>query len=319
MEQYSNEIDPCNKSARIMLEYLGVNRSLEVLKNLIDRMSECKNKDSREFAKVYTIAYEWQTNYYDLDTIKFINKINEVKTSIPELRVKLNLLKFYGFYRQQNYRMAFEIGKFIDIELENIGDEYIKSILKTRFNEAVSYIYLRVLDNNKEAIKRAEQIIEENTVAGAVAYAKYTIGCAYMFESYDKSIEYFNKSIELYQVAKRDKAVIDDVKGRIDLLNVIWDKEIDIVCSVESKFLQDAKKGIMSAYQLEQYKEKLEEPFYYLIKGIIENSNDLLLQSSILFLKKGDTFFGNLPRIELLKRKFNKDVLNALVSLNQAA
>jgi hypothetical protein len=116
MEQYSNEIDPCNKSARIMLEYLGVNRSLEVLKNLIDRMSECKNKDSREFAKVYTIAYEWQTNYYDLDTIKFINKINEVKTSIPELRVKLNLLKFYGFYRQQNYRMAFEIGKFIDIE-----------------------------------------------------------------------------------------------------------------------------------------------------------------------------------------------------------
>jgi hypothetical protein len=156
-------------------------------------------------------------------------------------------------------------------------------------------------------------------VAGAVAYAHYTIGCATMFTSYEKSIKHFNKSIELYQASNRDKAVIDDVKGRIDLLNVIWDKDQDIICSIDAKLLHEVKNGNLTAFQLEQYKDKLEETFYYLIKGIRENNNDLLLQSSILFLKKGDTFFGNLPRIELLKRKFNKDVLNALVSLNQAA
>jgi hypothetical protein len=36
MEQYSTEIDPNNKSARHMLEYLSVNRMLDSMKSLIE-------------------------------------------------------------------------------------------------------------------------------------------------------------------------------------------------------------------------------------------------------------------------------------------
>jgi hypothetical protein len=67
MEQYSTEIDPNNKSARHMLEYLSVHRMLESMKSLIDKMLDCKNVKSKEWAKVYTIQYETGTDFYGMD------------------------------------------------------------------------------------------------------------------------------------------------------------------------------------------------------------------------------------------------------------
>lgn len=315
MVQYSKEIDPNKKTARAMLEYLSVNRLLDDMKDLIERMSLCKNNESREFAKVYSIHHEYQTGYYNLDDVKFINNINGIKTNVIELRVKLNLMKFYGFYRQENYRNAYDISKYIDHEIEFIDDEYLKSIYKTRYNEVMSYIYLRVRDDVEEARKRAEQIINENNVIGAVAYAYYTLGCSYIFTSYDESLGNFNKCIELYEAANRDKAVINDVKSKVDLLHVLWDKEDDLY-SLYPKLIKNAKKGILTESDLEKSRDLIDKDFYFLIKGIKENNTDLLLQSLILFIKKGDVFIGNIPKIELLKRNYNEDTINLLISLN---
>jgi hypothetical protein len=316
MEQYSNEIDPCNKTARCMLEYLSCNRLLDSMKQLINKMSTCNNKDSREWVKVYTLQHEWQEKYYDLDVNRFRQSTNEIKTAIHELKVKLELLKIYAFYYNKNYKMSYELSKHMDSDIEEIKDDYIKSMYRTKLNEVLSYIELRVLNNPEESRKRSEVVIKDNIGLPFTSYANYSIGCSYMYTSYEKSISYLNESIRLYQSVNRVSAV-KDVKEKIELVNVIWDKKTEFY-SLNAKLLFEAKRDNLNDGDLEKFKGELDLSFYLLIKGINENNNDILLQSLIEFLKIGDTFLAEIPKIELLKRNYNKDVLNALIGLNRA-
>lgn len=316
MAQYSKEIDPKNKTARTMLEYLSSNRLLDEMKLLIDKMKKSNNKDSREFAEAYAIQYEWQSNYYTLDTMVFMNKINEIKTNIIELKVFLNLLKLYAFYRQENYKMSYEISKFLIFEIDNIKDQYIKMSYKTKLNEALSYIELRVLDNPEKSRKYSQEVLNSDAGLMFKSYAYYSIGCSYLFTSYDKALYNLSESIKLYETVNR-KDVVKDVREKIELLNVIWNKESEFY-SVNTKLLFEAKIQRLSVENLEKFKDTISQPFYLLIKGILKNNNDLLLQSLIEFLKIGDTFLGNIPKLELLKNGYNQDVLNALISINCA-
>lgn len=316
MAQYSTEMDVKKENARCMLEYLSCNRMLESMKQLIDNMLECSNATSRDYAKVYKLQYEWQSNYYNLDHTLFLKKVNETKTSVSELNVFLYLLKFYGYYRQQNYKLAYEISKLVINEIEEIEDKYIKCMYKTKLNEALSYIQLRVLNKPEESRKCSEEVIVANIGITFDSYAHYSIGTSYIFTSYDKSIYHFEESINLYQSINRND-VVKDVKEKIELLNVIWGKESEFYY-LNSKLLYEAKNGKLKDADLEKFKDKLDLSFYLLIKGIKDNNNDVLLQSLIEFLKIGDTFLGNIPKIELLNKNYNQDVLNSLISLNYA-
>lgn len=315
IEQYALQINPNNKLARTMLEYLSSNRLLDSMRKLIDKMLACKNKESLEWARVYSLQYEWHTNYDYLDIESFINRVNDTKTNIKELKVFLLLLKFYSFYYVQNYRLAYDVSKLIPSGIKEIKDNYLRSVYNSRFNEVLSYIHLRVLNNPEQSRMHSEEVIKENIGLGAISYAHYTIGCSYLFTSYEKSLRHLNKSIELYE-SKDRHSVVRTVKEKVDLLNVIWDKDEQIY-TITAKLLQQVKIGKLQCRDFERYKDQLDLSFYFLIKGIKDNDNDLLLQSLIQFIKIGDTFLGNLPRIELLKRNYSEEVLNALFSLNQ--
>jgi hypothetical protein len=315
MVQYSTEVDVNNKSARHILEYLSTNRLLDSMKNLIDKMANCKNRESREYAKVYQLQYQRHTDYYSLDTESFIKSINEIKTNVKELKVYLNLLKFYLAYYIQDYRMASSLSKIISLDIDDIKDEYIKSAYKAKYDEALSYIYLRVFNQPEESREKSEAVLNNTVGLGAITYAYYTMGCSYMFSSYDQSLGYLNKSIELYKSLNLESAV-KDVKEKVDLLNVIWEKNEDIY-SITPKLLQDSKRGVLQESSLMRFKDEIDISFYYLIRGILDNNTDQLLLSLIEFIKIGDTFMGNLPKLELLRRGFNEEVLKALISINQ--
>jgi hypothetical protein len=315
MQQYSNEVDVNNKSARHMLEYLSSNRLLDSMKNLIDRMAKCKNRESREYAKVYRVQYQWHKDYYSLDVKFFIKLINEIKTNVIELNVYLYLLKFYAAYHDKNYVLAKDFSDVVALDVDNIKDEYIKNAYKSRYNEVLSYIYLRVYNNPVESRKKSKEVLNSEVGSGAIAYAHYTIGCSYLFTSYDKSLENLNKSIEVYQSTNR-KSAANDVKEKVDLLNVIWEKSEDIY-TITAKLLQEAKRGNLQESSLIRFKDEIEKSFYYLVRGIKDDDNDHLLLSFIEFIKTGDTYLGNLPKFELLKKGYNKEILNALTELNQ--
>lgn len=313
IEQYSTEINPNNKIARHMLEYLTVNRRLDYLKKMIDNMLECKNKESREWAKFYSIQYEWQKDFYGLDFLDILNKLNGFKTNSHELNTHKTIMRCNCFYKNRMYRMSYELSHGIKNSLENIKDDFIKISYGVKFNEIMSYLSLRVFNEPEEARIYAQKVLEFNIGQSFNAYANYILGCSYLFTEYDTSIKYLTESEKIYTSINRIDAA-DNVKEEIELLGIMWDKDIfSVYYSKEYKYYWLVKNNKEINIDLKSL--NLEEQFYLLIKGMIENDTDVILHSLIMFVKNGDLFLANLPKIELLKRGFSEDVIKALLSI----
>jgi hypothetical protein len=313
MEQYSKEIDPNNKSARHMLEYLSVNRMLDSMKNLIDKMTECKNKDSRDWARLYSILHEWQSDFYGVNFIDVMDRLNAIKTNIPELNVIINITRCNCFYKNKVYRVSYELSHGIGKSLENIKDEYIKMSYSVRYHEIMSYLSLRVFNDLDKARIHAQSVLDYNVGKSLNAYAYYILGCSYLLTDYDKSREYLVKSAKIYTDLNRKDAA-DNVKEEIELLDIMWDKDIfSVYYSKEYRYYWYMRNNRTINVELESL--NLEEQFYLLIKGMKEDSTDILMQSLILFVKNGDLFLANLPKLELLKRGYNNDVIESLLSI----
>jgi hypothetical protein len=313
MEQYSTEIDPNHKCARSMLEYLSVNRLLDSLKLLIDRMLECKNKDSREWAKLYKIQYEWQKDFYGVDFIETLNKLNEFKTNIHELNTLINIMKCNTYYKNKMYRMSYELSKDVLNSIENIKDYFIKNSYLVKWNEIMSYLSLRVFNQPEQARIYAQNVLNSNVGLTFKAYANYILGCSYMFTDYDKSKDYLIDSAKMYTSLNRNDAA-DNVKEEIELLDIMWDKNIfSVYYSKEYKYYWLMRNNKLIYEELENL--NIEEQFYLLIKGMKENNTDTLLLSLIKFIKNGDLFLANLPKVELIKRGFSEEVINALLGI----
>lgn len=318
MAEYSKEIDPNNKLARHMLEYLSCNRLLDSMKELIDKMLQCSNKESNEWARVYSLQYEWQNNYHSLDINNHHIKVKDTKSSILELKILLKMMDCNCHYYKNNLKFAYDIIQEVTINVDLMKDDYIKNVFKTKLNEILSYINLWVLNNPSKAINNAEEVIKSNIGETFKAYAHFIIGYAHFYTSYDVAIKNLLESIAIYNSINREKAT-DDVYEVIDRLNVFWGKKIDAdykFRSLESHLLYKFKNGINIEIELEEKKNKLYEPFYYFLLGLVNNSKDLIMLSMIKFLKDGNTFQANLVKIELLKRGENELVLSELINFN---
>jgi hypothetical protein len=313
MEQYSMEIDVNNKSARHMLEYLSCNRKLDSLKRLIDKMSECKNSQSKEWAKVYSLQHEWQTDFYGLDFNVILNRLNDFRTNVIELNTLISILRCNCYYKNRMYKMSFELSHGIQNSIENLKEEYIRSSYGVKFNEIMSYLSLRVCNDSENARKYAENVLELNIGKTFNAYAKYIIGFSYFFTSYEKAKESLNESVKIYESLNRPRAAID-VKEELELLEIVWDKDVFSVYYCEKyKYYWMARNNV--DFNINDVNLDLEDPFCYLIKGMKENNTNVLLQSIIRFVKRGDMFLANLSRIELLKRGCDENVINDLLNM----
>lgn len=318
MEKYSQEIDPNKHTARSMLEYLSCNRLLESMKKLIDKMIGCSNKESREWAKVYSIQWEWQSNYHNLKIDEHMKKIKDVRTNVKELNVFLGIMTCYSYYFKDKHIRAYELSQELETEIESISNEYIKTVYRAKLNEVLSYIKLWVLDQPEEARKSAYTVIESNLGITYEAYSYYTIGLSYFYTSYDKAIENLNKSIYIYMSIDRELAA-KDVEEYIEKLNIFWDKHTkDTFLTIENELIFKAKHKQDTSIKLEEEKGRIDEPYYYLIKGISEDNRDDLMESLIIFIERGDTFWANLSKLELLKRGENERVLNRMMRMNNA-
>lgn len=315
--QYSTEIDPNKKTARYMLEYLSSNRQLVAFKELLDKMLGCSNKTSVEWAKIYSIYYEWQVNFGTIRIEDVQKKIRTVRTGIDELKIYLRLLKAYTYYFKKNYHMTKEIAEEVLEEINDIENNYIKNSYSTRLSEVMAYIHLKVLDNPIEARKYADLVIEGNIGTSFNAYANFIKGYSYIFTSYEKAVGYFKESLNLYIEIKREVA-IKDLKEKIEFTDVLWNKKKNGDCMyfLTNHLMSRVKNNINVTSELIQKKSEIEECFYFYIKGINESNTDFLLKSLIKFLNQGDRFLANLPKMELLNLGFNEEVLADLIDLN---
>ena len=310
MIDYANEIDVNNKTARYMLEYLAVNRKTEALRELLNRMKEAKNKESLEWASFYELLYTQLTDYYSVDYKQRIIDTATYRTNTVEMKVMGKLLNVYSYYEVNDYKSMLNLIPVIEGLLEEIKDTFIGRIYLSRTLEMKSYVYLTVLDQVEEARKIAHKSIELNTSKKFTAYAYYILGLSYLYESFENGMKYFNKSIELYEEVQFSTSV-HEVEETKEMFAAIWSKKVDYKIDYCSKLcsIYRGEKPEIDCVNRDVAFEKLTE-------GMKNKDFNQLLNSLIEFIKRGDKFFANLPRIELNKLGFKHDFIDNLINIH---
>ena len=312
MVKYSNEVDPNKKTARNLLEYLATNREFEAFNNLINRMDSCKNNESLEWAKVYKMQYKYEVASSPDDYHEILKEISDIHVTIEELKVYKKLILSYCFNQLDNFVMFKLISEEIKREIDSIENEYIKESYTIRTCEVLAYYYLRICNDVEAARECADRLISSNARDAFKAYAYYIKGYSYLFTSYDKAIEYLNKSKEIYITLNREHD-IKTLTDKIEFVKVYWNKLKDNKCfHLNNKILNDIKNGSNMTNSLNESIGVIDVEFHLYLDGLNSNDNKKLMLSLIKYTKKNDLFSANLPKLELLKNGYDEDILNEL-------
>lgn len=318
MIQFSKEIDPNKKTARQMLEYLAINREFEAFNELLKLMEACSNKESREWAKVYKLQYEYELSCTVEQYTNLIKKISETVATVPELKVYKNLLLNYCYNQKQDYVMTFSLKNDTEQMIDFLQEDYIYRMYQMRLNEIMSYNYLRVMNNPEKARDYAESVInEEDSSVAFKAYAYFIKGYSYMFTSLDKTVKYLQISKSHYLQVNRTKDA-EDIDKKIEFAKVYWDKFTDGNCIyTNNEIFRKIKKGIDASSELTKASDMDLELKLYL-EGLNSNSIKKLMLSLIKYTKKNDYFLANLSKIEMLKRGEDQDIIDELTTVRLA-
>jgi hypothetical protein len=305
MAKYSEEIHPNKNTARNLLECLSTSREFEAFNNLLDRMDNCTNVESKEWAKIYRLQYKYELAKSCTEFNEVLKEIREIKVNSFELKIYKNLLLNYCFNLLKNYDSTKFLTKEIEQDIELIENGYIKDMYLIRLNEVKSYTNLKVYNNPVAARECADKIISSNARTAFKAYAYFIKGLSYLFTSYDNTVNYLNESIKLYESINRQHD-IKEIKEEVEFAKVYWDKFENEKCLyIKSYLLYNVKKGKDISNELT--KANIEPEFKLYLEGLSAKSNKKLMLSLIKFIKKNDMFLANLAKIELFNNGIDED------------
>lgn len=308
---YSKEVDVNKKISRNFLEFLVHNRQFEAFNELLDRMNQTTNKESLEWARIYRMQYKYGLVSKE-EFNALLKEITEINVTVFELKVYKKILMNYCFEQIKEYGMVKQFSTEIENEVDQIENTYIKEMYSIRFNEIMSYNYLFVYNDQEKSRECAEKILEINTTLSYKAYANYIIGYSYLFTSYENTIKYFNKSVDMYEKLNRQRD-INELKEDVEFANVLWDKDIENGCKFEkNEILSRIKKGANIQINCKEIEFKL------FFEGMKNKDNDKLLLSLIEFTKNDNLFLANLPKIELMKNGYNEEIINGIINIKLA-
>jgi hypothetical protein len=309
MVKYSYEVHPNKKTARNMLELLMSNRRFDAFLNLLDRMEQCTNSESREFARMYKLCYRYD-NTLTKDIDHLLKEISETVVITKEMVVFKKLLLNWCFMRKNDFVMTKCLMEDLESIIDTIESNYLHKMYKVKLHEIMSYNYLNVYNDPKTARKYTDEIIESDIDEHFIAFANYIKGYSFFFSSYDNAVLYLNRSMDIYSNMNRVDDV-EDIKQALEFLNIFWDKNEAPAIYPRNKLLEYAKKGI----EINVSKLDIEPEFLLYVEGIRENDKTKLMISLIKHVKKNNIFMANLTKIELLKHGENQFVIEELMNV----
>jgi hypothetical protein len=206
----------------------------------------------------------------------------------------------------------------IEHDIESIENDYLKDSYTIRANEIMAYNQLIVHNNVEAARLSADKIIESNARPAFKAHAYYIKGYSYLFTSYENSIGYLNKSVDVYHSLGRENDV-NDLRELIEFTGVYWGKLTEGNCYyVKNQLLLDALNGKDISSRLVEAKENIEPEFYLFLEGLNKKNEKKLMLSMIKFIKKNDLFLANLVKLELFKTGYDEEILEELTGIQAA-
>jgi tetratricopeptide (TPR) repeat protein len=323
LEQLSNyalTLDVNKKLARYFLEYLEINRLNEAKRILLDRMLECSNSTSREWAEIYDID-----DRYINGKITFIQAIEEygfLKCKSDEVKVAITIFKSYCYLDHHMHNMLYQTILTLDFEIVSIKDEYIREMYYSRLMilQIANKVALNRLEEAREVCGKVLQLVEDQNYR---AWAYLHLGNSFMLSDNEKAIECYKKGLELTNGHR--KIIRTHLISSINFVSNVWNKETPFL-NFESELPSD-KHEIAHMYIKKNKLEKATEilntidfeslndgskGFHMYYRGLISKSMKNFSLSVTYFKKAGNVYFRQFPLLEMKKLGLDESVVEAL-------
>lgn len=311
MIDYSKYIDVNKQEAQNMLEYLSIHRQITAFGDLIIRMKNASIK-SKEWATMYEYMYEWQRNFDEVDQLTHLNSIRGQKIKSEEMNIFKKLLEIYAYYNMMDFKMTFELIKGLEEQIHDLKDGYIKTTYTGRLNELLSHSSIRVICNPEQARVYALDTIKNGVADKYIGYAYYIVGLSYFYESFDKALMNYKKSLTVFEEMKY-KQSSEPLEESIEFLYAYWGKRMAF-----KELKNDIFYRLKTGQSIEENTiNKVEhESFRLLLLGIYKKDMNLLLEAAIKFIRSGDSYTAIIAKEELNKIGIQGSFLESLIKIN---
>lgn len=314
MKSYSIRVNrPAN--LKMLLEYSDELQAYNFMYDLIRYCENNKNQTLKSIAAVYELIYKRNTKSVRIEELR--DQVSILKNNDKnEATYLLLILESYIFYDLRDYQLLKHNLEILDKVLPQDNDDYLSKSYNLRKNE-LKMRYLLSNNKLKECREVANHIKNTSDNIRLIAHSLYTIGLSYIFESYIQCMDYFKRARELYSMIGHESSVkVIDLNSSLCkcIHNIKIDETVEIISELDKIYLyikqnKDEKAQILLSKYVENNSITDNElPFLLFLKGTLEKNKDVLWQSYVHYLQKGDLFFINFPIREL--QKMGVDNLN---------
>lgn len=291
IEAFTNE-----NNLRVSVEYALSIRNFELCERLLDKLTGIGKVKNLDWVKTYEIVKSFQKRELSLEKLEAA--IVEHKPKNLETRTLTKLMKCYVHFYKQNWVDIKEIIPQLREDIQAIKNEYTRSTFTIRLNELDSHIQLHAHNNVEAARELVKKTNESEFSFKFNLHTHYILGQSYMLEDYETSLSHLERYVEELRKCgdhgTAEKVIMQDIA----FLKNHWGVPHEIDGDLAEQIHQEYKRG-----NIEKAKELMEElekegtlsPFQMYYKGLIENNVEILMESLLDFINKGDFYFANLP------------------------
>jgi hypothetical protein len=307
MTEYIMTLDPNKKTARYALEYVSINKMNEVRKHLIEKMLNCKNTESKEWASIYNISMLGDEGI--TPAMELLEMLNDIAPKSLEMICYKEIEKFYCFYDLKICENMITKEQFIKNSIKKIKDDFIRNSYGCRL--AIIGIDAALHSNNIDKVREYENEINLEYNCNITKYY-LQVGNSYMFENFEKAKDHL-------QLAYQSALKIDSEHRRkeaersLNFLHSYWCKEAPFL-NFNSNEVSDIHeiafyyirknddRGLMLLEVMDQ--EKMTDHnkgFHFFMRGLATGDEDFFWDSLMYFNKAGEKYYKYVSLNELRK------------------
>jgi transcriptional regulator with XRE-family HTH domain len=286
------------------LEFLSINRSLEILGDYIEQLEMLSNSSPiiNELTDVYKYLLIHQKHPEEKSLLPILEEKSYKK---PESNFLLIMCKLYQHHRRNEINDLLELIQDAKKTLVDVKDATMLHRYELRLSEIESALSLFVHCDTAKARVLSEKILKEKRYYcdKFVADSYYRIGMSYMYESPDMCLAYLQKSIERLKSSRLIANANSIENNEVNLVKIYWGliREASEIKNKPSKahFLAKNKRVEEAMRVISGLDEKSPFTRYYI--GLANEDKDKLIESALTFKEKSNMFYANLPLLSLKK------------------
>ncbi|OLP66038.1 hypothetical protein BACPU_11250 [Bacillus pumilus] len=281
-----------SKNIPAVLEYCYSKQLYGLTSELAQEYINKKNPKTQELCSIYSLMLE---SRFMFEKSSFLDTLGNIKTNFLESEIIIKVLQVYYYYLNGLYDLTIYTIDQINDLLIQINDPFLKMAYSARLDEIQVNIYLKQKVQTIQSRKIANRILDRDFSTAHNITAYHILALSYFLESYEYSISYYLKCIDLYSAFPDRQAEMIENKEEIAFLQKYWNKKIhdDFIVSDFTKLLKNDDE-LSSYYKVERYNK-----YALFFDGIKESSSEKLLLSHHYFSKSNDHFRACFPKNEL--------------------